>query len=167
MELHLHLSFEGWNGLFQIIGEVLQPVRNNIIKKLNLNREPIGHKIVCIIVTFILVDFSWIFFRAGGTRKALHIIRSMLTIRNPWILVDGSLYNCGLNQKNFQLMLLSIGILLFADIAKAKKVRIRNIIAEQDGWCQIFVIVMSIVLIVLFGIWGGSYNANNFIYFQF
>lgn len=165
------LTFVVWggvNGFYQVAGELLQPVRDKLVKIMNLNRESIGHKIVCIVNTFVLVDFSWIFFRARGIREAMQIVKSILTARNPWILFDGSLlWDCGLNQKNFHLMLLSIEILLFADICKVKKIRIRDIIAKQDGWCQIFVIVISILLIILLGVWGGSYDANGFIYFQF
>jgi len=91
----------------------------------------------------------------------------MVTVYNPWILFDGSIYNCGLNQKNFQLMLICIGILIFADYMKHKGVKIREIIMKQDGWFRYVFIAATTALILLFGLWGPSFDSSNFIYFQF
>lgn len=157
----------GLNGLYQVIGEVLQPIRNWTVKKARLNRNSIGHKIIHIIFTFIFVDFSWIFFRANDTRQAIEIIKSMVSVQNPWILLDGSLYNCGLNSKNFWLMIICILILLFADICKYYGIKIREIIMQQDLWCRWLIMISSICAILVFGIWGSGYDASGFIYFQF
>lgn len=58
------ISFVVWgglNGLYQIIGEILQPLRDKLVKLFRLNCNSIGHKAVHIIVTFVLIDFTWIF----------------------------------------------------------------------------------------------------------
>lgn len=163
-------SYIAWgllNGIYQIIGEILRPVKKRLNFLLGLNENSFGHKVMKVIITFLCIDFSWIFFRADSFTSALKIINSMLHIHNPWILFDGSLYHCGLDRKNFQIMLLCIGILLLVDIATYKGIKLRKFIADQDYWCQAVIIVFSIVSILLFGIWGNTYNAANFIYFQF
>lgn len=157
----------GINGLYQVIGEILQPVRDKLVKLLHLNRESLGHKLAHIVGTFLLVDFSWIFFRANCFSDALRIIKSIRVTKNPWILFDGSLYNCGLDQKNFQLMLVGIGILLFADYFKHKGVKIRDIIIKQDYWFRWISIAFFILVLLTFGKYGPAYDAANFIYFQF
>ena len=165
-----NLSFVVWgllNGLYQVLGEVLQPVKDWAVKMLNLNRSSLGHKLLCMTGTFVLVDFSWIFFRAGSISSALSILKSMLFTYNPWILVDGSLYRCGLDRQNFTVMLLSIAVLIFADIAKHRGIKIREVIAAQDYWCRCLVIIASICAILIFGIWGSGYDSAGFIYFQF
>lgn len=163
-------SFVAWggiNGLYQVIGEILQPIRDKAVKVLQLNRDSLGHKLAHIIGTFILVDFSWIFFRAQTIGKALEVVKSMIQVKNPWILVDDSLYNCGLDGKNFRLMLCGIALLLFADYCKQKDIKIREVITKQDYWVRWIVIAFSIAFILTFGIWGANYNVANFIYFQF
>lgn len=165
-----NLSFVVWggvNGLYQIMGELLEPIRNKIENILGLQKESFSHKFINVVCTFILVDFSWIFFRAQGIREALNIIKNLFTVNNPWILFDGSLYSCGLNQKNFNLMLLCIEILFIADFCKVKGIIIRKKIMIQDYWFQIVIIALSAVAIATFGIWGGVYDATGFIYFQF
>lgn len=163
-------SYVAWgilNGIYQIIGDILNPIRDKLVKILCLDRETFSHKLIKVFFTFILVDFSWIFFRANSFLEAFYIIKCMINVYNPWILFDGSLYSCGLEQRNFTLMIISICILLFADICKYKGVMIRKVIARQEYWFQWLVVAISIALILLVGIWGTGYNETNFIYFQF
>ena len=157
----------GLNGFYQILGEILQPVRDRVVSILHLNRESFGHKLIHIIGTFLLVDFSWIFFRANSFKEALGIIQSMVTVKNSWILFDGSLYLCGLDEKNFRLMMMGVLVLLFADFCKMKKIKIREIIIRQDYWFRWIFISASVGIILLFGMWGPSFDKENFIYFQF
>ena len=162
-----YVAWGGINGLYQVIGEILQPIRDKMVSVLHLNRESLGHKLMHIAGTFVLVDFSLIFFRADRFREALEMIRSIMTVRNPWVIFDGSLYMCGLDEKNFRLMLLGIGILLFADYCKSKRIVIRKVISMQDIWFRWLSIVAAIMVLLVFGIWGSTYDATNFIYFQF
>ena len=120
-----------------------------------------------ILGTFLLVDFTCIFFRANDLEDAIFIITSMLTIKNPWILFDGSLYTCGLDENNFRLMLLGIGILVFADFCKLKQIKIREVIMKQDYWFRYLFIAVVILVLLIFGKYGPTYEAANFIYFQF
>lgn len=161
------VAWGGFNGLFQVIGEILQPARDKAVQILHLNRDSFGHKLIHILGTFILVDFSWIFFRADRFMEAFDIIKSMLIVKNPWILFDGSLYVCGLDEKNFRLMLVALVILLFADICKIKGIAIRNIVIKQDYWFRWIFMAVAVAFILTFGMWGPNYNETNFIYFQF
>lgn len=165
-----NLSFVIWgglNGLYQVIGEILKPVRDLGVRILHIKRDSIGHVVARGIVTFILVDISWIFFRANGFHEALNIIKAMISHNNIWILMDGSLYGCGLSSKSFWLMMMSIFVLFIADVFKRKGIRIREVIAEQDYWCRCFVMISAICFILVCGIWGSGYDAGGFIYFQF
>jgi len=157
----------GLNGLWQIIGSVLKPLRIKVTSALRLNRESFGHKLLQVGITFCLICLTWVFFRADRFLDAFKILRSMLEVHNPWVLFDGSLYSCGLDQKDFSVMLLSLAVLLGADIAKYKGVRIRQRIMQQDFWFQCAVIAVAFAVLLVFGIYGSGYDAASFIYFQF
>lgn len=157
----------GINGLYQVIGEIFSPIRDKAVALFRLHRDSLSHRLLSMFTTFVFVDFSWIFFRAGSFEKSIEIIRQMISVKNIWILLDDSLYNCGLDRKNFQLMLLCIAVLLFADYCKLQKISIRKIVAAQDYWFRWLFIVFSICCILTFGVWGPNYDAANFIYFQF
>lgn len=164
------ISFAAWgllNGFYQVAGEILQPLRDRAVKILHLNRESLGHKLAHMAGTFLLVDFSWIFFRADRFLEAFAIIKQMVTVKNPWILLDGSLYQCGLDSKNFWLMLICLCVLLAADYWKRKGIRVRKVIAAQDVWFRCLFFVFAVCVIAVAGIWGPGYEEADFIYFQF
>ena len=162
-----YVVWGGLNGLYQIIGEMLTPMRSKLNSILGLNKNTYGHKAVEMLFTFALVDFSWIFFRARNINEAMHIIKSILTTYNPWILLDGSLYNCGLSSKEFWFMIICIGVLLWSDIQKKKGIVIRDVILQEEGWCKVLILAVAVCVVLIFGIWGTGYSDSSFIYFQF
>lgn len=164
------LTFVVWgaiNGLYQVIGEILIPIREKVSDALGVNRDSEGFCVLRAIVTFTMIDFTWIFFRADSLGRAIYIIKSILNTENIWSLFDGSLYNCGLDEKNFRFMLIAVIVLLVADFLKRKGIMVREIILRQDGYIKCLVVSFSILLIMVFGKYGPAYDAVNFIYFQF
>lgn len=164
------LSYVVWggiNGFYQIVGEQFEAKMKRLEKRIGIEEKSIFSKCFKMIITYALISFSWIFFRANSCRHAMHIIKSIVLIRNPWILCDESLYSCGLDRKNFWLMLISIFVLLCVDIEKRKGVSIREIVLEESLIVRACFTAFAIVVIAIFGIWGPAYNAANFIYFQF
>ncbi len=157
----------GLNGFYQVLGDLLHPVREWGAKVFHINTDWCVVKALRVIVTFILVDFAWIFFRAGSYSEAKEIIVSILTVRNEKVLFDGSLYWCGLDIKNFWFMIVALLILAFADYCKYSGICIRKIISRQGMVCRSVIIALAIAVVLTFGIWGPTYNEANFIYFQF
>lgn len=155
------------NGGYQMIGRWLQPARDKLVKIMRLNRTAYSHKLVQTIVTFLLFDFSMIFFRANTLQESGQIISAILNHFNPGMLFDGTLYTCGLDQKNFTLMLYSIVLLFIIDFCKNKGIRVRELVLKQEYWFRWLFIAGSILFILITGIWGSAYEAANFIYFQF
>ena len=155
------------NGLFQVLGLLTRKFRDRFYAKIGLHTASIGHSCLQILSTFVLIDFTWIFFRAESARQAFSIIQSILTVHNEWIFFDGSLYMLGLNPKQFWLMILSIGILFAGDLLKECGIRVPKLLTSQDLWCRWFVYICSAVFILVFGIWGAGYDAQAFVYFQF
>ena len=154
----------GINGLYQIIGEILDPVKKK------LTWLP---RVIRTIITFALVDFAWLFFRAGDMTKAGVILKYMLNPASatvsggPVILTDGSVFNCGLNQANMICLLISLVVLLVSDICRDRHISIRLAICNLRWWFRLPVLVIIVCVILVFGIWGSAYDAAGFIYFQF
>ena len=157
----------GLNGFYQIAAEVLMPARERVRKLLKINAGALWYKLLQGIGTFVLVDLAWVFFRASGAREALSIIRQMITADNFYILLDGSLYNCGLDLPNFVLMILGIALLGAADCLKNKGIRIRDVILRQMYPVRWAVYTFAILAVLVFGIWGPAFDKASFIYFQF
>lgn len=163
-------SFVVWgalNGIYQIIGFLLTPLRDAAVKLLHLDRDSFSHRLFQTAVTFALVDFSWIFFRAASIRDAFNIINSMAHPENYHVLLDWGLYQCGLGQRNFFMLLAAIGVLLAVDVCKYRGIQVRRWLGRQEYWFRWAVIAAAIVLIATVGVWGNYYNEASFIYFQF
>lgn len=153
------------NGLYQIIGEWIKPIKRKFSSY--FIEESKGTKILQAVVTFGLIDFSWIFFRASDMSEAVMIIKSIARTRNWTSLIDDSIFNLGLNWKNFVVLVIAILVLVLADYVKYKGISISKKIAEQDSWFIILILSVSISIIFVFGHWGGAFDASSFIYSQF
>ena len=162
-----YVAWGGINGLYQVIGERLKPVRARIATALHVKTDVLTFKLYKVAATFLLTLFSDIFFRANNMVAAGAIITSIFTTHNPWLLFDGSLYTLGLGPTEFRFMLLCIGVLIFADICKRKGICIREIIGKQGYVFRAMFFVFAVVFLLTFGIWGPGYDAKNFVYFQF
>ena len=162
-----YVVWGGMYALFQTMGEVLKPVRDKIIRCLDLHTESFGHRLLRLAMTFALINFNHIFFRAQSLKEAGEVIYRIATASNPWILFDGSLYQCGLERQEWSVLLACLLVLFYADLKKYRGVQIRKKILQQDAWFQIAVVVLSICTILTFGIWGPEFKEANFIYFQF
>ena len=156
----------GLNGIYQVIGDLTKPYRKKVIEALKINTQCFSYRMFQVILTFILVDFSWIFFRADGFKTAVQMIGQMLSIFNPWILFDGTLFNLGMDGKDFAVAIIAIAILWFVDYCHTKG-SVRQWIGQQNLVFRWGLYYAAIFSILIFGIYGFGYDAAAFIYFQF
>ena len=157
----------GLNGLYQVLGELLEPLRTRVCQALGLHRETLGHRCVQGLITFLLVDFSWIFFRASNFAQAKEIITSIFTASNPWVIFDGSIYSCGLDARNFGLLVVGLGLLALADLCKRRGQPLSKLLLRQDPWLRWLFTAAAILALLVFGKWGPGFDQASFIYFQF
>ena len=155
------------NGLYQVVGEVLEPLRKRIRKVLHLNTGSPVYRIPAIITTFILVDLAWIFFRAKNITEALTVIRLMFSTFNPEIIFTGKIYTLGVEADSFRMMAFCILILIISDVFKYNKKSISGWILKRNMPVRVAITVFSILFILVFGVWGPAFDITNFIYFQF
>lgn len=120
-----------------------------------------------IVITFLLVTFAWIFFRAGGWRTSLTVLLNMLRINNYAVLFNGSLLELGVSGSEMIFFFISILVLAFVDYFKYQGKNVMNVFLQQRGYVRYLVFAFLFFGIILFGCYGEVYNAQQFIYFQF
>lgn len=153
------------HGVYQVTGALLKPIKDLINERLRINKTVFSYHFGQRIITFLLVNLSWIFFRASGTRQALFMIRSM-THFNPWIIVDGSLLSMGLTGWDLNILVIAVIILILTSILQTR-MHLREKIAQQNLWFRWTLYFLGIFAVVIFGIYGPGYEAAEFIYMQF
>lgn len=158
----------GLHGLYQVIGEMLTPVRNKVNEMCVANKESFSYKLSRVIGTFILADFAWIFFRAATLTEAFSYINRMFTKLDPWALTDGSIYTLGLDYGQMHILWASLIIMLIVSLIRyKKKIIISEAICSQGVIFQILVVYLLIMAIIVFGKYGPSEEMKAFLYFQF
>ena len=162
-----YVVWGGLNGLMQILGEMLRPARERLRRMFRLGGGTASARILSGLITFLLVDFTWIFFRADSLAAAFGILRQLFSRANLAVLFDGGLYALGLARIDFTIALLSIVLLLAVDLLHERGVGIRDWILRQDLWFRWTVYLLAVFAVLIFGFYGPNYDAAQFIYFQF
>lgn len=157
-----YLVWGGLQGFYQIVGEVLLPAKKRVIEKLDIRTGVYSYQLLQRIITFGLISFSWIFFRANGTRDALHILNAICT--NQWVGAFSEQTAVGV--KDFVLLLMSVFVVLRISILQ-QKFSVRKKLNEQNIWFRWLIYFAAIFSILIFGIYGSGYNSATFIYMQF
>lgn len=116
--------------------------------------------------TFLLCCFGRIFFRANSISEAFLIMKQMVTRLEIWKLVDGSLYELGLDRANFMVAILSIVVLWCVSMLQERG-SVREMIAKQNLVFRYLILYIAIFAVLIFGIYGPGYVASSFIYEQF
>lgn len=100
--------------------------------------------------------------------EALSYIKRIFVRPTPWKLFDGSIYTLGLDRTEMNILLVATVMLLLVDLVKYKtKQTIDVVLMEQNLWFEWLVIIITIVMIFVYGEYGPVFDAQQFIYFQF
>ena len=154
------------NGLLQVIGDITGEFRTWLAGLLKIDRENWGSRFFRMLITFLLVDFCWIFFRAPDLTTALTFLRR-LPVFNPMVLYNGALLKLGLDGANLTVLLLALGVQLGVSIANYRGITVRRKLTEQGLVFRWAGILLGIFAVLVFGMYGPAYNAASFIYAKF
>lgn len=163
-----YVLWGGIHGLYQIVGDLLRPVKKKINASLHVKDEAASYKLGQMFITFILTTFAWIFFRADSIKAAKAFLVRMFTRYDWWSLHDGSLYNFGIDRTDYHIIIFAVLLLIVVDILRyVYKKDFGALMMEQNIWFRWVVLVVLIVSTVIYGAYGINYNSAQFIYFQF
>ena len=155
------------HGAYQIAGDATKTLRERICSVLSIKRTSHAHHFFQRVVTFILVCFGWIFFRANSMDDAVNMIKTLFTNWNPWILTDGSLFAIGLDGYQIFVVLASVLVLFSVSCVHYYGRNLRSAIMGTNIFARWTIIFVMIFAILIFGIYGPGYDESQFIYFQF
>ncbi|MEM9001245.1 MAG: MBOAT family O-acyltransferase [Bacteroidota bacterium] len=148
------------HGVIIVLEKALKKPRNKVFDFIGVNRGTFSESFFFILITFSIVCFAWIFFRANTLTDALVIVD------NLWRFGDGSsVYELGLAPIEFHLSLIVIFLLVLFDWFHNTQsayiwLKKQNFVFR---WASYVIIVFSIII---FGVYG-DLVPKEFIYFQF
>ena len=149
------------HGMYQVISKLTENVREKFISLTHLDKLPILHKEIQVLITFCLVCFAWIFFRANSMREAIYIVTNLFKGLNVSDM-KVKILNLGLNKSELIISLVSIFILAIVDFRGKRENILRNLSRKPViiRWATYYLLIVSILIF-------GVYGYKEFIYFQF
>ena len=157
------------NGFFQVAGEVTSEIRSRGRRLLHIREDGILHRIFRTAVTFLLVDFAWLFFRAPGLRDALLMIRHAFRHFTPGsvpALENGAGVSAVLDVPEIIVLAAALLILFAVDFWSQKRDLIGAVL-RRNVVIRFLIYYIILFILLIFGIYGPAFDASSFIYFQF
>lgn len=165
------LAFIFWgilHGIYQVVEDAALKIKQFIVCKTAFTESNrFSGRFLRMLFTFLLISFAWLFFRAGSLRTSREVLASLFSTANFEIFFDGTLYELGVGRKEMNVLLVSIGCLFFIDWQKYQKRDTVAFILEQGGWFRYLLYAGLFFIILIYGCYGETYDAQQFIYFQF
>lgn len=175
------VSFIVWgflNGLYQVFGDVFLKLRKRMKQILQEKYSwmedngatqiyTFSHKLLRVLMTFVLITITWIFFAADQMKAALQILKQLFSVFNWEIFFDGSIYTLGVGQEYTWVLFWGIVVLMSVDYLKYKGKDVAELVLRQGSWFKILCFVSLIAACMLLGCYGEIYDTQQFIYFQF
>jgi D-alanyl-lipoteichoic acid acyltransferase DltB (MBOAT superfamily) len=150
------------HGFYLVFALLTEKPRAIIAGKLRLDKFPF----IQVFITFVLVAFAWIFFRAKTVKLAFYITRHIFTGLPAAFnsLKKGSSALATINTSRGEL-LLSVGLILFLETVHylQRKNNLSQLFMKQSSWIRWSAYYTAILAIILLGV----YKNQQFIYFQF
>lgn len=166
-------SFVAWgalNGLYQVVGSLTAPFRKGMEARLKWKPDGVLRRWWKRLVTFVLVDFAWLFFRANSFLTGVGMIRQTVTnpglaaLKHPLAMI--TVDNLGMGRKDFAVLLAALAVLAVVDTLR-QQVDLKAVLDRRNIVVRYAVYYGIIFAILIFGVYGPEFNAASFIYFQF
>lgn len=91
------------------------------------------------------------------------MILSVFTVHNPWVLFNDAIFSLGLSWKEWVVLLISLGVLLKVSL-KQEQGSVSQWIISQPLIVRWGIYIMAITVIFVYGTYGFSFDAQDFIY---
>jgi len=165
----------GWHyiffGMYHFVlilgGNIIQPIVKWTNKKLHINPEWFGYRLMQMVRTAILVIIGELFFRAEGLRAGLQMFRTMVTQFSFTSLNNELLMKLGLDRFDFFIVGITLLIVFIISILNERGIFIRSALAQRNivfRWAMLYALILYIVV---FGAYGLSYIPVDPLYAQF
>ncbi|MBE6787801.1 MAG: MBOAT family protein, partial [Ruminococcaceae bacterium] len=161
------------NGLYNAIlissTVALTPFYEKLAKWLRINTEAFSWRLFQMARTFGLLCISRIIVKAPSLAEAFRMIKTMFTSVSLSFLTgsNGQIFEYGLDKKGMAVLILALVVLLVVGILQENGLKIREALARQNLVFRWGIILLLLAVVMVFGIYGPSYDASAFIYGNF
>lgn len=146
-----------------VCGELLEPVYAKGMAKLGIDPRAKWVDRLRVLRTFFLVNIGFVFFRADSVGAAFSMLKGAVSVFNPGILIDGSIFTLGLDWIEFTIAVVSLLMLLGVSLLQEKG-SVRERIGKKSLPVRWIIWYALLFYVILLGNYGPDYSAAEFIY---
>lgn len=162
-----YVAWGGVNGLYLVIYDLFKPYATKINQYLKINTKALLWRISGGLFTFLLVDYTWLYFRAKGIHAALRIqLKIIEDFYLPYLLSDNLLQIFG-SYSVLTVLIFSLIFLFYTDYLQLRGIDWKKKILEQQIVYRWLFYIMILLILFVYGVYGIENGQTKFIYFQF
>src|SRR5574344_1151655 len=148
--------------ILMMLGKILEPLGNTIIKILKINTKAWSYRLWQIIRTSVFVCFGMLIFRAENLEIVTEMIKSIFNVHNLENIFNGQAFLLGgIKAGDIVVLIIAILILLVLSIFQEKGYRIRKTLSRENLLFRWLVLYGAIFAIIIFGVYGKGYNVQS------
>ena len=165
-------NFVAWgclHGIYHLISGLTSDFRNRISSQLKLDDNTFGRRLFKTLATFIMVDYAWMFFRAGSLSTAADMTKRIITdfrlytVSGDWM----DALSLPLPEAALQSMLPAVIVLLMVDILHERGFGFIKWLDKQGLIFRWICYMGASLYIILAAIQNLGLSSADFIYFRF
>lgn len=161
-----------YNALIISSTVALTPAYKKLGEKLRVNTEAFSFRLFQMLRTFALLCVSRILTHAPSLEAALQMLKTLVRDRvfltisglDFFLGSGGEIFSFGVNEREMLVLFLSILTLLVVGILQERGVKIRETLSKQGIIFRWGMILLLVLVVLVFGVYGPGYNARAFIY---
>lgn len=161
------LTFVIWgflNGLYQVMGIITKKYTDKAKSLLKISDSSVLFINFKRLTTFVLIAFSWIFFRAGSFGD-LKLILTRLFTWNASFFANFNTKGLGMQKSELIVSFIAVVMLAVYELIQ-EKLSVGTVLKRRPVAVRWAVYMAVIAVIILFGVYGDA-NSTQFIYFKF
>lgn len=150
------------NGLYLLISIWTRNIRGDFIKKIHLDKFPGVLKVLRVGITFSLVCFGWIFFRANSIPDAFYIVTHLFQNLGNAEMIGSVVSGFGYGTNSLLVGVISIGVMEVMHLIQ-RKASVRQMLTDKPAFLRYIIYAGLIGIVIVLG----NFSGVQFIYFQF
>ncbi len=156
-----------YNGVILAFSALMEPAYKNwnaAHAKLSASK---AFHIVRVLRTFVIVNIGWYFDRCARGMDAIRMLGVTLTDWRGSQLTMDLIETLGVPKEDFNLLVLCTALLFVTSLVQERGVIVRNWMSERNVLVRYAVLIMGVVAVLVFGMYGSGFDEASFIYYQF
>lgn len=163
-----YVAFGIWNGGVIMFSTLLEPVFEQVVKKLCINVKNKAFVLFQVVRTFVIVFIGYVFDVAASFGDSMYTFRMMLTGQD-FSRGRTEIKQLGLSIADYVVLAVCTMVVFIVSAIQEKHANesLRVMLDRKPFLVRYLLLLVGIMVLIVFGIYGPGYDPADFVYMQF